>query len=235
MNRHFKRNVAVLALASGLWVGTAQASVILGTFEFDSALFGDTLLQSDGGAFAANNWLNVVNADPGSPGYLTGANFDTGIANIGLGAAPVYTIGYSTPIFNTGGAYDLGVVTARFSVTDTITMEVSTDGGVTFSGPLNFGPGLAQATGVGCSYFYAGGGPFGCDLFVTPIELSSFGLAEGASINAIRITGSPELDLIRVAGFANGEVPVPEPTTLALFGAALIPFALRRRRFYRSN
>lgn len=231
MNRVITRKLAILALASGLWVGPAHAGVILGPFEFDSALFGDTLLQSDGGTFASFSWLNVVNADPGSPGYLTGANFDTGIANIGLGGTVSYTIGYSNPISNTSGADDLGVVTARFSVNDTISMAVSTDGGATFSGSLNFGPALAQATGVGCSYFFGGGGPFACNLFVTPIDLSLFGLADGAMVNAIRVTGSPELDLIRVAGFAKDGVSVPEPTTLGLLATALMPFAIRRRRF----
>ncbi len=50
----------------------------LGPFNFDSALFGNTLVESDGGTFSSQNWLNVTNADPGNPAYLTGANFDTG-------------------------------------------------------------------------------------------------------------------------------------------------------------
>src|SRR5262245_34517342 len=65
---------------------------------------------------------SALNGNPGSPGFLTGANFNTGIANIP--GAPVYTIGYNTSITNGPGA-DFGVVTARFSTNDTITLTIN--------------------------------------------------------------------------------------------------------------
>jgi hypothetical protein len=207
----------MLALAG---TPASAAPVPLGPFVFDSTEFGNTLLQSDGGTFAANNWLNIVNADPGSPGYLTGANFNTGIANIGLGAMPSYTIGYTTPIVNGSGA-DLGVVTARFSTNDTITLTIN---GVA----MNFGPALAVPTGVPEVYFYNGTGPFTATLFVTSIDLSSFSVPLGSGVNSITVTGSPELDLIRVAGFAT--TAVPEPASIALIGSGLFGFAVLYRR-----
>ena len=80
------QKVAIFALLAGLTAPAAHAATIpLGAFNFDSSLFGNTLLESDGGTFRNSNWLNIVNANPGNPGALTGANFDTGIANIGLG------------------------------------------------------------------------------------------------------------------------------------------------------
>jgi len=214
-------SVALLALA-----GPAQAAT-LGAFEFDDSEFGDTLLESDGGAFSSNNWLNVVNADPGAPGYLTGPTFDTGIANIGLIGQPVYTIGYAGGIDNGVGA-DLGIVTARFSDSDTITIEFSLDG-ITFTGPIALGPELAVSTGETRNYVYDGGGPFTATLFVTSVDLSDYGFGAGDVVTAVRVTGGPQLDLIRVAGFG---AAIPEPTTWALMisGFGLAGAGLRRRR-----
>src|SRR5262249_34112141 len=147
----------------------------------------------DGGTYRNANWLNIIPENPGNPGALTGANFDTGIANIGLNGTPVYTIGYNTVIANNTGA-DLGIVSARFSSNDTFTLEVSTDG-INFIGPIDFGPELAIDTGVGNSYFYGGGGgPFGAELFVTPVDLDAFGLASGDTIAAVRVTSFQEGD-----------------------------------------
>lgn len=92
-----------LVVAAVAFAAIASASTItLGSFNFNSNQFGNTLTESDGGTYRMSNWLNIVNADPGNPGALTGPNFNTGIANIGdFGTVPIdYTIGYNTPIVN---------------------------------------------------------------------------------------------------------------------------------------
>ena len=98
--------IACTSLANG-------STITLGTFNFNSNQFGNTLNESDGGTFRSSNWLNVVDADPGNPGALTGPNFNTGIANIGFNTTTAidYTIGYNTPIVN-GPGNDMGLVTA---------------------------------------------------------------------------------------------------------------------------
>lgn len=201
---------------------SARAQLSLDNFVFDNNSFGDTLIESDGGSFSFGNWLNVVNAHPGNPGLLTGASFDTGIANIGLGTQPVYTIGYANGIVNRPGD-DLGIVVARFSE-DTIQFAVSEDG-FTFSGVQSFGPESAVDTGVQYTYFYGGGGPFSAELFVQPIDLSDFGVGLGNSITAAQVTGTSQLDLIRVAGFA----AVPEPGTLLAMAVGATALIRRRR------
>lgn len=204
-----KIGITLLGSLISISVGVNKASAIsLGSFNFDDNQFGDTLGESDGGSYSSSNWLNVVNSDPGNPAYLIGANFDTGIANIGLsGSLPTYTIGYNTPIVNNIGD-DLGIVSARYSVSDTFQLSVSTDG-INFTPSINFLPSAAIATGVNKSYYYGGGGPFASELFVTPVDLNLFGLSSGSSILAIQITGLPEADLIRVAGFESERVPEP--------------------------
>lgn len=213
--------VSLLAVAA---VAAAGAQTTPDTFVFDDNLFGNTLLESDGGTFSFSNWLNVVQSNPGNPGFLTGVGFDTGIGNIGMGGiSTTYTIGYSTTIFNNPGD-DLGVVVARYTEDD-ISLAVSEDGSG-FSSIITFGPQQAFDTGVHKLYFYGGGGPFDAELFVQPVDLSDFGVAPGAGIVAARVTGSPQLDLVRVAGFQ----AVPEPASMLALGLGLGVFWRSRRR-----
>ena len=215
-----------LSLVTGFLLLGAETALpaSLGGFTFNDTQFGNTLTESDGGTFRNGNWLNTIPENPGL-GALTGVSFNTGVANIGLLSTPVFTIGYNTPIANNPGA-DFGIVSARFSTNDTFTLSVSTDG-INFTSPINLGPGLAVSTGVVKSYYYGDSfAPVNCTLFVTAVDLGSFGLGSGQTISAVRITSFPEGDLIRVAGLA-----IPEPSSLSLVSVGLISgFMFIRRK-----
>ncbi len=230
--RRTRLRTFVLLASAAVWLMAASASAVtLGAFTFDPNRFGDTVTDNDGGALAASSWLNTVDVDPGVPGVLTGADFETGVANLGLdGNTTQYTIGYGDPIPNVAGD-DLGIVVARFS-TDSVLLSVSLDG-ISFSPTQVLPAGAAVATGATRDYFFpaaTGGGPFPADLFVMPVDLSSFGVAPGQTVAAIRIAdgGDSELDLVRVAGFAVASVP--EPAVLPLLAVLGGAIALRSAR-----
>lgn len=218
------RAAAALAISAG----ALEAQTTLGSYTFNDAQFGNTLTTNASGlSHLSTNWLNTVNVNPGSPGALTGVGFNTGIANIGLNGAISYTIGYNTPIVN-GSGDDLGVVVARFS-SDPFDIAFSLDG-LTFGSTYTIGAGSAVATGESRSFFYNGDGTFSAGLFVHGLDLGAFGIANGAAVQAVRITGSTELDLIRAAGL-NATTTVPEPGTYALVALGLgALFGVRRRR-----
>jgi hypothetical protein len=217
------RAMLPLGLAVLLAAGAASAApVVLGGFSFDPAQFGDTLAQGDAGVFAGVNWLNVNDADPGSPGYLTGANFSTGIGRIRNEFNLTYTIGYATPIANGPGA-DFGVVIA-FAAGDVI---LTIDGNT-----QTIDAGTAQATGVSIAYWFGSStlGPQNGALFVMPVDLSLFGVADGATIGSIMLVGD-DVSPIRIAGFDRGlELAVPAPPAIAAFGVGLLGLLAARPR-----
>jgi hypothetical protein len=182
-------------------LGDLPPDIVLGSFSFNSQQFGDTLIESDGGAYSDTHWLNIVDANPGNPAYLTGANFDTGVANIHSNLT--LTIGYSNAIIN-GAGDDFGVVVARYDEVG-FRLAVSTDG-TTFTAPLTILASSAVDSGEDRAYFYGllpNDDPFPASLFVHSLDLSSFGIADGQGIVAIQITNAGQLDLIRVAGFGD--------------------------------
>jgi hypothetical protein len=113
-------------------------------------------------------------------------------------------------------------------------MAVSIDGGNTFSPFVVFSAATASATGVTRNYFYGAnstGGPFLASLFVHSIDLSSFGVPLGMTVDAVRLGSGQQVDLIRVAGFQ-----VPEPRVATMLAVAIVGVAvIARRRRHRAH
>lgn len=215
----------VILIAGAMFASVSMAQTTLGSLTFNDNQFGDTVSASDGGSAAASNHLNIVNADPGLVGSLTGANFDTGIANI---SDTVYTIGYNTPIVN-GVGDDFGIVVARFS-DDDVQIALSKDGS-TFGSDFVVDKADFSDSGEQREYYYQNAGPYGSDLFYIGLDLSNFGFAANESMLAIEIGSNPnatnkQLDLVRVAGLE----PVPEPATLTLLGLGALAVLRRRKK-----
>jgi len=214
------RPLALAILVALLAATTAHAEpVTLGSFAFDSRLFGDTMTPAVPAPLPVPQlWLNVANVTPAPGTYLVGPTFNTGLQ---LGAGGLFAIGYSSPIINGPGA-DLGIITApnRTPGEPVANFLIINNSVAVPYDPLRAG----VDTGVTRDYFLQGQptGPFRFSLFVTPVELSDFGIAEGESIQSVRIgstnggvLGGPNLATIRVAGFERGDaVAVPEPVLL---------------------
>jgi exosortase/archaeosortase family protein len=217
-----------LFAVSPVFATTDAPPIALGSFLFDGRLFGDTMTPAvppdPGPLLGAGAWLNVVPERPAPGTYLTGPNFNTGIF---MGLTNGYVITYNTPIIN-GPGPDLGIIT---SPNPNPGEPIGN-----FLGVPGFGGGLFDPlkvgvdTGVTKSYYAQN--PFAPDalpgpprtgsLFVTPVDLSDFGVAEGEGIQSIGLNasnggakGGPLLATFRVAGFERGDaVAVPEPALL---------------------
>lgn len=208
------KRMASLVLTAAL--GGSSFALGLGSFNFDAAKMGDYLIESDGGSHRAANWLNLANVDPGNPGALTGANFDTGVAN--MSGSITYTIGYNSAIVDQVGD-DLGIVVARYSFDD---VRFRLNDGSAWTSWFALGSGTAVSTGVMKNYWYAGGGPYVAELWVHALDMSAYGVSMVKEIEIGDNGQSPQLDLVRAGGL------VPEPGTMTAL--ALGALALLRRK-----
>jgi hypothetical protein len=222
----------ILALFSGILLAPAFASAIpinVGGFTFDvgelafaddasyvsgsglrfTCTAGGTAASSFGEALSGSDLTQCVNVSGGGDGVVEVLFTDNSISN-GNGTDLV--------IFEVSGPQSPGTPDARER------FEVSVFDGSTFSAFAAFDP---VATGFGTP------DPT-LDVFAIEIDLSSFGLGAGATIDRVRLhlfdngLGSKGAD-IAALGAVNSGPPVPEPSTALLLAFGLLALAAWRR------
>ena len=240
---HSKQLLLGLALSFSLGL-TAEAATVtlpthLGPTDFDTSAFPNVLVAGSlsSTALTFGSGLPVVfgpftlaQAQP----FVTGSDISRGLA---LGAGPTGGLpdfivpGFGNISILNGPGADLVVFEAG-SPSEPIRLAVSLDGGLTFS--LNIDFNTTPTVPANSASGFATNTVF--------IDLADFGIAAGQKVDALRLQGiftgvggsGPDILAIGVLNFGapTGNVPgnVPEPTTMALVGGALVAAALWRRK-----
>jgi len=234
MTYYFLLFLFFLVLATFLLIGPrqVQATIIVGSWEFDDLAFADNASQLESGLIDYRFGGSTLND------VLTGYSPALGIVNIGLTIgtdyyANLFQLDFTDYIaINQMGA-DIVFFEARFS-SDSYEIAVHEVGGSLSA--FNYFR-FDSFTDISES------GPGGSSLYALEIDLSDFGLATGALVDAIQFraadsyphptanpSGLPEGDPV-MAGILNGTTPVPEPSTLFLFFTTLIGLVGIKKKF----
>ncbi len=231
------KKVLVCIASIMMFLGTVQlaSALVIGggswSYDFEDNAFVDGVIDSNGGWY----WGGGTEA-----GLLNGDVNDGGIA--------LFDDDYMSFIFTdnvavNGSGADLAIFEAGYTAEDFI-VSVS-------QSPDNTG----WTSFFRYNTVYTGGSASGYNLNVVAIDLSDFGITEGASISAVKILGittkysccgkkgsinDPLLktrccrgvggtDLVAIGAINN--VSVPEPATFLLIGSGLVGLGFIRRKF----
>ena len=207
-SKHFAAAAGLLIAASG-----AQAALSIGGLTFDDKAYADRLISSAG---------DYTVSGPSLAAALTDQDLSTWATSMTPGARVV--LGFTDNVVVNGPGNDLALFEVGHEA-----YEYSQEGFDSFDITIN---------GITRTYFTTETTTIVDDhnVNMTTLDLSFFGIAEGASIKQVQIgmdfdtRGSrPQLQL--VAAIHSGPVAaVPEPQTYALLaaGLGLVAFAARR-------
>ena len=197
-------------------------SITVGPYTFDDLAFADTATQLDAGTLSPINCTTAQNC-------LTGFSPDAALVNLGFdGNANLFELGFSDLLATNGAGADIIFFSARFS-DDPWSIAVHPQGG-SYTSFVNFAIGDSIDTGVT--------GVVGAELFALPIDLSSFGLGAGVTVDAFQIKalpnqgGATEGDAVMAAVFNGATSQVPEPASGMLLAAGLslgVLYSLRKQ------
>jgi hypothetical protein len=204
-----------IALLLAIAASTAHAAEVVGSWTLESP---DSATVA--GPFNPGGWLNTTDAAVTPAEAFTGAGIlERGWANIEV--ADSMDFGFSGGVTNNAGA-DLVMLDAHYDDGEYL---VSTDAdGFTATFALTIS--MFVDTGESRAYYFGlfDSGPFTAQIWGAEFDLSSLGIADGDSVNTIRVTATnTSADPIGL-----GRI-VPAPATSLLLATAMIPFTRRRR------
>ncbi|XOV86175.1 MAG: PEP-CTERM sorting domain-containing protein [Pseudomonadota bacterium] len=206
MSKKLSIQSIMLAVVTAL-VAPGASAIVVGPFgDLTNWVSSATRISGSGGNF---NGVDAVAA-------LVGDDLTDGAINIGT--SDKFGLFFDTGIVNNAGA-DLVVFDSRFSA-DSLYMEIEIGGSEFLVGAGSF-----IDTGLDFTLKNCG---CGFSLFGAAIDLSDWGIANGATVTNLAIRGSGQSDIMGVAALHS--VAVPEPAAFAFFGLGIAGLMASRRR-----
>src|SRR5262245_58371581 len=192
MNRFVPCVVAIGALS----LGTARADEVIGPYTIVAAPVSAALVGGGGG-----NWLNVVNVPVSIDQAFTGFSvIDDGWGNVASGTTLRLT--FAPGALRNQPGPDL----VLFDADDNLNVYLVSTSHDNFAAQRVISP--VTDTGVDRNYFFGGQGPTLFRVFAATIDLSSFNIPQGQTVDQIRV-------------FAEG--PSNDPLGLGVLAATQVP------------